>query len=275
MPPRFTYWTILLGEAPTAFRAAQRDELLPMLKQLQRQNPDATIKWFQRGRLWDSPEEADRERDLRRDQARERDQKWRPGGDHRDPRERYKVPRDVRRQKMARKFGWGKPTGASEPRDPGPGRDEGGRIPWKPRPEGGPPRSGDRKPWGGDRPGGARKPWGDRPARPRDPGSSRGEGGRIPWTPKGEGGPPAPRKPWGNRPTGGGHPGGKSRSDGPSGGSRPAGPRKPWSSRPPGKKSGGGGPPRGDRRPSGRRPSSGGGPSRGGGRPPGGKPRKR
>ena len=95
MPPRFTYWTIVLGDAPTAFRAAQRDELLPMLKQLQRQNPDAAIKWFQRGRLWDSQEDADRERDERRELARERDQKWRPGGEHRDPRERYKVPRDV------------------------------------------------------------------------------------------------------------------------------------------------------------------------------------
>ena len=33
---------------------------------------------------------------------------WRPGGAHQDPRARFKVPRDVKRTRMAKKFGWKK-----------------------------------------------------------------------------------------------------------------------------------------------------------------------
>ena len=29
MPPRYAYWTIIAGGLPTAFRAAEREELLP------------------------------------------------------------------------------------------------------------------------------------------------------------------------------------------------------------------------------------------------------
>src|SRR5512138_1299171 len=58
MPPRFTYWTIILDGQPTAFRAAEREALLPTLKQLQSKNPDAVLKWFAHGKVWDSPEEA-------------------------------------------------------------------------------------------------------------------------------------------------------------------------------------------------------------------------
>ena len=36
MPPRYAYWTILVDGGPTAFRAAEPDELLPTLKRLQR-----------------------------------------------------------------------------------------------------------------------------------------------------------------------------------------------------------------------------------------------
>lgn len=122
MPPRHAFWTIIYANAPTSFRAATREELLPTLKQLQSTHPDAVLKWFARGRLWTSPEEA-REalfrqratRPARRnpaerrphrdageptgDRARGRD--WRPGGMHRDARDRFKVPRDVRRKRFA------------------------------------------------------------------------------------------------------------------------------------------------------------------------------
>ena len=60
MPPRFAYWTILAGGLPTAFRAAEREELLPTFKRLREKHPDAEMKWFARGKLWDSPEEAKR-----------------------------------------------------------------------------------------------------------------------------------------------------------------------------------------------------------------------
>jgi len=69
MPPRFAFWTIILDNQPTAFRARERETLLPTLRQLQSKNPDAVMKWFARGRLWESPEEA------RRQRARARPQK--------------------------------------------------------------------------------------------------------------------------------------------------------------------------------------------------------
>jgi hypothetical protein len=56
MPPRYAYWTILIDDAPTAFRARERDELVPTFHQLQRKNPKVTMQWFARGRLWESRE---------------------------------------------------------------------------------------------------------------------------------------------------------------------------------------------------------------------------
>ena len=44
MPPRFAYWTILAGGLPTAFRAAEREELLPTFKRIQEKHPDAVMK---------------------------------------------------------------------------------------------------------------------------------------------------------------------------------------------------------------------------------------
>ena len=179
MPPRFAYWTIIFGGQPTAFRSATRDELLPTFKQIQSKHPDAQLRYFARGTLWYSDEEARaaliRERFERRERPRptgpkptpgpwkphdenrpprrkdwkphgdsrptkpggwkpradvrkpeterwkpsaesrkprpsgeHRGREWRPGGAHEDPRARFKVPRDVKRQGMARKFGWKK-----------------------------------------------------------------------------------------------------------------------------------------------------------------------
>jgi hypothetical protein len=145
MPPRYSYWTIIAGGLPTAFRAAEREELVPTFTRIRQKHPDAEMKWFARGKLWDSPAAA---RDAlepprggargdgpRRDAggggARGRD--WRPGGEHRDPRQRFKdakAARNVarRRDKFLRK------QGAAAPRDDGPR--EGGGVPpdrgWKP-----------------------------------------------------------------------------------------------------------------------------------------------
>src|SRR5436190_8570035 len=57
MPPRHTYWTILFGDKPTAFRSATEEELLPTFKQIQARHPDAVMMWFARGKLWRSEEE--------------------------------------------------------------------------------------------------------------------------------------------------------------------------------------------------------------------------
>ena len=58
MPPRHTYWTILFGDKPTAFRSATQEELLPTFKQIQAKHADAVMMWFARGKLWRSEEEA-------------------------------------------------------------------------------------------------------------------------------------------------------------------------------------------------------------------------
>jgi hypothetical protein len=90
MPPRYAYWTILIDEKPTAFRARDREELLPTLHQLRRKNAAVVMKWFARGRLWESPEAADAARRAPKPAPEKRGREWRPGGDHRDPRDRFK-----------------------------------------------------------------------------------------------------------------------------------------------------------------------------------------
>lgn len=119
MPPRYSYWTILAGGLPTAFRAAERADLLPTFNRIREKHPDAEMKWFARGRLWASPEEA--QADLLRARIR-RDRDWRPGGDHRDPRQAFKTkrPRDAARRE---------PTSRDTARRDQPTRDAGWRDP--------------------------------------------------------------------------------------------------------------------------------------------------
>lgn len=97
VPPRFAYWTILIDNAPTAFRARDAAELLPTVNQLKRKNKDVVLKWFARGRLWESQQQ-ERDDFQRRKvaartpgpkQATKRDKDWRPGGAHKDPRARF------------------------------------------------------------------------------------------------------------------------------------------------------------------------------------------
>ena len=131
MPPRYSYWTIIAGGLPTAFRAADREELLPTFHRIREKHPDAQMKWFARGKLWNSPDEAriprgDWNRGDRRPEDRpsrgrpsgrpanggrpapsgeERGRDWRPGGEHRDPRQKFV---DAQKQKNAalRKERW-------------------------------------------------------------------------------------------------------------------------------------------------------------------------
>src|SRR6266545_3314458 len=95
MPPRFVYWTILIDGKPTAFRARDQEELLPTLNQLKRTNADVTMRWFARGRLWDSPE-AERAAASRPKMREQRGRYWRPGGDHKDPRARFDEKKTAR-----------------------------------------------------------------------------------------------------------------------------------------------------------------------------------
>lgn len=93
MPPRFVYWTIVIDGTPTAFRAATRSELLPTLRQIQRKTPTAEMRWFARGRLWSSPEEATAT--MRVEAAR----RWKPRARPRHSRGRTDTPRDRSRRR--------------------------------------------------------------------------------------------------------------------------------------------------------------------------------
>lgn len=101
MPPRFAYWTILAGGLPTAFRAADREDLLPTFRRIQEKHPDAEMKWFARGRLWDSPDAARANAAAGRSRE-QRDRSWRPGGDHRDHRDAHKAAAQARNQRRRR-----------------------------------------------------------------------------------------------------------------------------------------------------------------------------
>jgi hypothetical protein len=92
VPPRYAFWTILIDHKPTAFRARDQSELLPTLAQLRRTNSDVVLKWFARGRLWDSPEQETEARRKPRPVER-RTREWRPGGAHKDPRARFQKRR--------------------------------------------------------------------------------------------------------------------------------------------------------------------------------------
>jgi hypothetical protein len=135
MPPRFAYWTILIDDAPTAFRARDPQDLLPTLNQLKRKNANVVMKWFARGRLWESQQQEHddfaqrRQRKLSvpkssdRHAGERRGRDWRPGGDHKDPRARFdkrKKPghdgRDATAQSRSRDR-WAKTGAPAKPRD--------------------------------------------------------------------------------------------------------------------------------------------------------------
>jgi len=120
MPPRYAYWTIIAGGLPTAFRAADRDELLPTFQRIKEKHPDAEMKWFARGKLWESQEAAraadrrggrtDRDphrgdRDSRARRPVGRPKEWRPGGEHRDPRQKF-IDAKKQRNAAVRKDRW-------------------------------------------------------------------------------------------------------------------------------------------------------------------------
>ena len=78
MPPRYAYWTIIIDGKPTAFRAHERDELLPTFNQLARKSPDIALRYFSHGKLWDSPEQARWAHTNARPPREKRGPDWRP-----------------------------------------------------------------------------------------------------------------------------------------------------------------------------------------------------
>jgi hypothetical protein len=241
MPPRHAYWTILVDNQATAFRAHDAEELLPTLNRLREKNASAVLKWFERGQLFDSRDAAreqgfgrgerrwegprpERERPPRRrpmpeigdrsaaaerppgaDAERPRNRDWRPGGEHRDPRQKYRDAKKAKWQRFKKQI-------RERHEQRGEERRSFDKRPDHWRPKGPPGEHGDRDrgfdgrrerpPFDSKQP--PRKPWGAKPA---------GGGGRKPWSAKPVGG--GGRKPWGARPSG-------------------AGDRKPWGSKPEG-----------------------------------------
>jgi hypothetical protein len=200
--PRFIYWTILIGNEPTAFRAREREDILPTLKQLQRKHPNAVLRWFERGRLWDSPEQARAElAEARRQRPVPRPSGWRPGGEHRDPRERFKAPREQKKRQILRRLrrkpragevpgaaGTAPPTRPLGRERPGPPFRQGRFAPessrWEPdkrRPTHGSSNMGRGPSEGSSRrpaPRPPRGPGGGSRRHPGPPGEGRGRGGR-------------------------------------------------------------------------------------------------
>lgn len=242
MPPRFAYWTILAGGLPTAFRAASRDELMPTFQRLRDKHPDAIMKWFARGKLWDSPEDARAAYEKRRqlpERRRERGgtgdsgagsrdvrgRDWRPGGDHRDPRQKYadaKKARNAarRKQRFERKQSAGARRDDTRPfqksqsqhrnqQRPGEVRDRerprGPDSKWEKRPRAvsteRPNVEGERRPF--EKPAFTRSGHGAKPSRPgrsfHEPrqGSGNAPGGQRPGEPKHA--PSRPRRSHGDR----------------------------------------------------------------------------
>ncbi len=104
MAKSFSCWVIVADSKPTAFRARQAEDLLPTLRQLQRTQPHVELRWFERGRLWISPESAREASRLGRKRSPARGKDWRPGGSHVDPRAKYQLTRDERRARFKRRL---------------------------------------------------------------------------------------------------------------------------------------------------------------------------
>ena len=252
MARHHAFWVILSGAVPTAFRSPRREDLLPTLHQLQRTQQDVTLRWFDRGQLWESPEAARMALIERRRQPSGRNADWRPGGAHKDPRARYQLTRDQKRARF--KLRQRRDFDAKPEPTPGAPEQPGGPPPfdrdrqqdrWR-KPQGQRPfRPHGERPYGDrsfkprderpredrrDRPLGDR-PYGDRPFKPKGGGRPPGKFGRPPGKfgrPPGAGfGRPPGSRPSGKlgRPPGGRPPGkfGADRPPGKFGGDRPPG----------------------------------------------------
>src|SRR5262249_25999501 len=156
MPPRFAYWTILIDDKPTAFRARDQQELLPTIGQLKRTNEHVVLKWFAHGRLWDSPDAQRAAEHGPRPPREKRDRDWRPGGQHKDPRARFDKDAQRRKKREPRANWSASRPGRESDRDRGAtARPPRADRPWRDKPAAQP--TGNR-------------PWKDRPRRPpREP----------------------------------------------------------------------------------------------------------
>src|SRR6478735_2745527 len=122
MPPRYAYWTIIVDNAPTAFRSGSKEELLPTFNRLKEKHASAVMMWWQNGKLWPSRLDAQEAMRARGEIGRRNDsrQAGRPSF-----RERERKPT---RERSA----W---TPRGEPSAPPPARDADNKLDWKPKGE--------------------------------------------------------------------------------------------------------------------------------------------
>ena len=89
MPPRYAYWTIIVDDQPTAFRAGALDDIMPTFNRLKEKQPTAKLMWFQSGKLWPSRIDAREAMQVRGERGRYSDPRQ-DGGDKTPARERPK-----------------------------------------------------------------------------------------------------------------------------------------------------------------------------------------
>lgn len=127
MPPRYAYWTILVDDQPTAFRASAQEDLMPTLKRLQARNPSAKMMWWQNGKLWERRVDAQEAMYARGELGRRGDSRQ-EGSGFRD-RERRSF-RD--RSDAGKRTAW---TARGAPSTPPPARNADDKLEWKPKGE--------------------------------------------------------------------------------------------------------------------------------------------
>ncbi|NQW03901.1 MAG: hypothetical protein HQ485_07720 [Acidobacteria bacterium] len=140
MPPPNRFWVILIGETATSFKGKEREDLLPTYKQLQRTQSGVSLRWFERGRIWESPDAAEGAAKLALTEGRtKRPKEWRPGGEHVDPKARFQLSRDQKRAKFKKRLiedsiaSSASPFGPRKPRDD---KSSFEKSPFERRPEG-------------------------------------------------------------------------------------------------------------------------------------------
>jgi hypothetical protein len=202
MPPRYAYWTIIVDNQPTAFRAGALDDIMPTFNRLKEKQPTAKLMWFQSGKLWPSRIDAREAMQVRGERGRYSDPRQDGGDKSRSPerpkwrskdfsaKPRASAPERTQRPEWTPK---GSPSPSTRPFTGR--RSEGDERPeWKPK------TSGEKPEWkprgaSSERPAWKPKGAGDRPAwKGRDDSRSSG---KPEWKPRGTSSPkpqPGPQR---------------------------------------------------------------------------------
>ena len=189
MPPRYAYWTIIVDEQATAFRAGAQEDLMPTFNRLKEKHPSAKMMWFQNGKLWPSRVDAQEAMRARGEMGRKRDARQSGGFRDRKSFSSPHAPRTPRPSSFERheKPEWKPKSHTQSPKSQAPSPE---RPEWKPK---GTFQDREAKPaW---QPKGAASDRGSKPAwRPKGstpdrrptsrPRVDRRPGEKLEWTPK-------------------------------------------------------------------------------------------